>query len=200
MIKRLACVAVLVGSLGVSGCAPTYTLVRSGPQPVAKDAFTVSPSQNWNRIPKTANVIAIEESWTKNGPMLDSISFVGGLAEGQALIVQKKKDDQQVPPFRSDMSPNDLVSMTESYYRVRGGVTVFNVTGVEPAQFLGSNGVKFDFDYVGSDSFPKKGRCFMAVVGGKLYLMKLEGAASHYFASSSTEFDSMAKSAMLAKR
>ena len=145
MIKRLACLAVLVGSLGVSGCAPTYTLVRSGPQPVAKDAFTVSPSQNWNRIPKTANVIAIEESWTKNGPMLDSISFVGGLAEGQALIVQKKKDDQQVPPFRSDMSPNDLVSMTESYYRVRGGVTVFNVTGVEPAQFLGGNHTRRPF-------------------------------------------------------
>lgn len=190
---------VLAGALGLAACVPTYTLVPSGPHEVAKSGLSVSPSSSWNRIPKGPNDIPLEESWTKNGPLLDSISFVGGLPDGQALLVQKKKADQQVPVFRSDMSPNDLVSMAESYYRIRGGVTVFNVTAVEPTPFLGTNAVKFDFDYVGVDELPRKGRCVMGVVDGKLYLMKLEGAASHYFANATGEFDAMMKTAALTR-
>jgi hypothetical protein len=199
MATRMIRILALVGALGLAACVPTYTLVPSGPHEVGKTGFSVNPSSAWNKIPKGPNDIPLEESWTKNGPLLDSISFVGGLPDGQALLVQKKTADQQVPVFRADMSPNGLVSMAESYYRIRGGITVFNVTAVEPTQFLGANAVKFDFDYVGTDQLPRKGRCVMGVVDGKLYLMKLEGAASHYFNSATGEFDTMAKTAALAR-
>ena len=190
---------VLACAIALSACVPTYTLVEPGAHEVAKNGFSVSPSSSWNRLPPGANNIPLEETWTKNGPLLDSISFVGGLPDGQALVTQKKKDAQQVPLFRPDMSPSDLVSMAESYYRIRGGITVFNVTAVEPVQFLGVNSVKFDFDYVSSDSLPRKGRCVMSIVDQKLYVMKLEGAASHYFDSATGEFDAMLKTAALAR-
>jgi hypothetical protein len=200
-MKRSASrLAIVLTMLGLAACVPTYTLVSPGAVPVSKQSFTVNPESAWNRVPKFPGELDFEESWTRNGPLLDVISFVGSLPDGGALVVQKQKDDRQVPLFHSDMGPNDLVSMAESYYRVRGGIEVFNVTGVQPVSFLGASGLQMDFNYVGRDNLPRKGRILMSVVDGKLYLMKLEGAASHYFDASAPEFDAMAKSATIAGR
>jgi hypothetical protein len=186
----------LLALVTLAGCMPRYTLVPPGPTAVAKDALTVQPSSTWNRIPKTNQDIPWEESWTKNGPLLDTIAFVGGLPDGKALAQQKKKDDQQVPTFRENMSPDDLVSMVEGSYRV-GGVRIFNVLGVEPVPFLGQTGLKMDFSYVTGDNLVRSGRCVLGVVGKQLYLLKLEGAADHYFTAALPEFDAMLASAAL---
>jgi hypothetical protein len=200
-MNRIGCrLAIALSSLGLAACVPAYTLVSPGAVPVSKQSFTVNPEGAWNKVPKFPGELDFEESWTRNGPVLDVISFVGNLPDGGALVVQKAKDDRQVPLFHSDMGPNDLVSMTESYYRVRGGIEVFNVTSVEPVSFIGAQGLRMNFEYVGRDSLPRKGRVFMSVVDGKLYLMKLEGATSHYFDASAPEFDAMARSATIAGR
>jgi hypothetical protein len=172
------------------GCTPSYTLVSPGEVPVAKKGMTVQTASAWNRIPKGPGDIAWEESWTKNGPLLDSVAFVGGLPAGKSLVEQHKKADQQVPRFRADMSPDDLVTMIESYYRI-GGASTFEITTVEPAQFIGPAAVRFDFTYVPGDKVPRKGRCVLEVVNDRLYMMKLEGAASHYFDAVAREFDLM---------
>jgi hypothetical protein len=146
-------------------------------------------------MPKGSSDTSWEEAWTKNGPLLDTVAFVGGLPDGNSLARQAKKADQQVPAFRANMSPEDLVSMIEGSYRV-GGVTVFDVVNVEPVNFLGKPAIRMDYAFVAGD-LPKRGRCVMSVSDNKLYLMKLEGAASHYFDASSPEFDSMLGSASL---
>jgi hypothetical protein len=195
--SHLRSVFLVIASLALVACVPTYTLVAPGPVAVAKKGLSVQPQAAWNRIPKNPSNTQWEESWTRNGPLLDSIAFVDGLPDGKTLLVQQKKADQQVPAFRADMNPNDLVSMVESYYRIGAGATVFEVTSVQPTPFLGAQGVRLDFTYVAGDDVPRKGRCVMKIAGQKLYVMKLEGVASHYFDAVAPEFESMTASAVL---
>src|SRR5687767_3855776 len=126
----------LVGALLLAGCVTGYTLVQPNSVAVAKGTMKVKSSIAWNKAPKSPFDIAQEENWTQNGPVLDLITFIGGLPEGQAIAKQRTKDDKKVPVFRSNMTPQDLVSMVESYYRIKTGATVFETTGVGPTQFL----------------------------------------------------------------
>jgi hypothetical protein len=179
----------------LSGCVVGYTLVSPAPVSVAKGTMKVKPSVPWNKAPKNFYAIAQEESWTQNGPLLDSITFFGGVKDGEALAKQRPKDDRKVPVFRPGMSPQDLVSMVESLYRIRAGATVFETTGVKPASFLGAQGVQFDYNYVGTDEVRRRGRAVFAVIDGQLYLAALDGAAVHYFDAALPEFEAIVASA-----
>jgi hypothetical protein len=190
LLTLLACAALL------SGCVAGYTLVQPNTVAVAQGAMKVQPSMAWNKMPKSALDIAHEENWTQNGPILDVITFVGGLPDGQAIAKQGAKDDRKVPVFRSNMTPQDLVSMLESYYRIKAGATVFETSKVAPAKFLGQPGIEFGFNYVRADEVKRRGRAFLAIADGKLYLMSLDAAALHYFEASSMEFAAMVASAV----
>jgi hypothetical protein len=183
--------------LVLAGCAElaSYTLVKPGPVPVAHGSMTVSPSGDWNRAPVLMEPRRIEETWTRNGLVLDEIRFIGGLPDGQALVAQSAKADQQLPVFSKDMTPSDLTSMLESVYRIRGGVKVFTTTAVKPVSFVGHNGIEYDYDYITEDSIRWRGRTVMAVVDGKLYLMSLQGLALHYFDAALPDFETLSASA-----
>jgi hypothetical protein len=184
----------LIAGVMLTGCVAGYTLVSPAPVAVSKGTMQVKPTIPWNKAPQ-GGAIAQEETWTQNGPVLDSVTFVGGLRNGEAIAKQRPKDDRQVPVFRADMTPQDLVSMIESLYRIKAGATVFETTGVKPATFLGAPGVQFDFNYVGGDEVKRRGRSVFAVIDGQLFLMSLDGAASHYFDAVLPEFEKIASTA-----
>jgi hypothetical protein len=188
-------IVLVVISLALAGCVGGYQLVSPAPVSVAKSSMNVRPSIAWNKAPGTPFDIAQEENWTQNGPLLDSITFIGALPSGQAIAKQRKKDDRKVPVFRADMTPQDLVSMIESYYRIKLGATIFESTSVKPATFVGHPGVQFDYNYIGGDEVKRRGRSMIAIVDGKLYLMSLDGAAVHYFDASLREFETIVASA-----
>lgn len=181
--------------LALAACAPHYTLVSPAPVAVAKGSMHVHPGIAWNKAPKGRYDIAWEENWTENGATLDTLGFIGGLPDGQAIVKQRRKVDRKVPVFRATMSPQDLVAMIESYYRIRAGAAVFETRGVAPARFLGVPGLQFDFAYVGADEVRRRGRAVLAVVDGKFYCLSLDGAALHYFDAALPEFDAIARSA-----
>ena len=183
--------------LALAACAPTYTLVSPATIGVAKSAMKVTPGQAWNRIPKGPFDVAWEENWTENGPLLDSVGFIGGLPDGEAIAKQRRKEDRKVPVFRASMTPQDLVSMIESYYRIKAGATVFETVGVEPASLLGKPALRFDYGYVGTDEVRRRGRSVVAIVDGKLYLIALDGAALHYFDAALPDFEKMVANATL---
>lgn len=183
--------------LALPACGPKYVLVPAAPVAVAKGSMKVQPGIAWNRSPKGQYDIAWEENWTRNGPLLDSIGFVGALPDGQALARQRRKEDRKVPVFRAAMSPQDLVSMLESYYRIKAGATLFTVEGVAPATFLAAPGLRLDYSWVGADQVRRRGRAMMAIVAGKLYLASLDGAALHYFDAALPEFTAMTEGARL---
>jgi hypothetical protein len=183
-------------SLALAGCVPAYTLKEAGTTPVARGAFVVQPSTAWNGVPRSPDRTPWEEVWTQNGPLLESLSFVGALPDGKALVVQRKKAQQRVPPFRANMSPDDLVSMIEASYRTRG-VTVFTVGAVDPVEFLGGPGIRIRFNYAPSNGITQEGSCVMRILDEKLYLMKLDGVSIHYFEAAFPEFERLIASARL---
>ena len=136
--------------------------------------------------------------WTWNGPQIDRMALVGGLPDGKAIVVQEQTADQQVPVFRADMTAQDLTSMLEVSYRLKG-VTVFNIESVEPVDFLGGPGVSLRYNYASGIVIPKRGSCVMRVVDQKLYAMKLEGVANQSFDAVAAEFDQLVASARLRK-
>lgn len=191
---RLTCV--MAAMLALAACAPHYTLVPPAAVAVARGAMTVHPGIAWNRAPKGRYDTAWEENWTENGPALDSIGFIGGLPDGEAITRQRRRADRKVPVFRATMTPQDLVSMIESHYRIKAGATLFETRGIEPASVLGRPGLRFDFDYVGVDEVRRRGRAMIAVIDAKLYCLTLDGAALHYFGAALPEFDAIVSTAV----
>lgn len=190
-------IALALVALSLSGCMVSYSLVPAAEDSlVGGDELVVKPAIAWNAMPANYGQTKWDETWTRNGPLLDTVSFVGGLPDGQTLLKQKKKDDQKVPVFRADMTPQDLVSMLEASYRVRG-ITVFEIESVDPTDFLGGKGLRVHYKYAPNDGIPKKGVGVARVVNEKLYVIKLEGVSSHYFDASVPEFDQIVASARL---
>lgn len=181
--------------LTLSGCVTGYTLVAPGTVKIANADLLVQPGTSWNKAGRGPGDPAQLERWTRNGMMLDSLTFVAGLPDGQALLKQRTKEDRKVPVFRATMSPQDLVSMLESYYRVAGNIAVFETLQVEPVTLLGTPSVRVDFAFVGRDEVRRRGRAVLGIVDGKLQAMIYDAAALHYFDASVGEFDSIVSSA-----
>ena len=199
ILNALLPLAVVLSFPYMTGCVTNaYTLVEAKATPVATNAYSVQPSTAWNRLPKYAASTKFEESWTHNGPLLDTVAFIGALPEGTALIKQTKKDEKRAPLFRADMSPQDLASMVEASYRIQG-ITVFNTESVDPVDFLGGKGIRVRYNYAPTDGMTKKGAAVLRVIDKKLYAMKLEGVSSHYFDAAVPEFDLLVSTAVLPK-
>ncbi|HKX92045.1 MAG TPA: hypothetical protein VJM15_06425 [Sphingomicrobium sp.] len=189
-----ACSSVGAGEYGFSN----YALVRVQRVKVGDGSLTVTPPRPYNRYRAFlwADVRDVED-WTLNGPYLDGISFVSGLKSGAYLVRQRKSADQQVPKFRSDMTPPEIVAMLESLYRVRGGAVEFRTLSLQPRPFLGANGFQFDYEHLDSDELWRKGRAVGAVINGKLYLILMDAARSHYYATILPDFESIVASAQM---
>ena len=187
----------LICSLLCVGCTPPqYLLVPSGVTRVGASRLQVNSGIPWNRVPFAEDQRRWEVVWTQNGPMLDVLSLVGGLPEGETIIQSYDDDAVQVPTFHSDMSSGDLVSMIQSSYQARG-ITKFDVEPPMPTEFLGGDGVRFAFQYKPEDGASRKGVCVMRTVDKKFYALTLDAESTHYFGVLLPEFEKLVVSATL---
>jgi hypothetical protein len=189
-----ACSSLGGGGYGFGG---GYSLVRPRSVAVGDGSMAVTPPREWNRV---STVWAIDdiravEDWTLNGPYLDSMSFVTGLKGGRYIIRQNKRDAQQVPKFRSDMTAPEIAAMLESFYRVKAGTVDLKTTSLKPRTLMGYPGFQWDFDHLDTDEVWRRGRVAGAVIGGKLYLVLLDGARMHYFNAAAPDFEAVVNSA-----
>ena len=174
----------------------TYRLVRAGPEDVGNNKLRVTTPHEWNKVsPRLFFDISEVEDWTLNGPYLDSISFVSGLPSGKTLVRQRRRADRQVPYFRSNMTAPEVAALVESLFRVRGGSVDYRTIALQPRAFLGVNGFQLDFEHLDSDELWRRGRAVGAVVDGRLYLILLDAARSHYFDAAAPDFEAMVNSA-----
>jgi predicted Zn-dependent protease len=155
----------------------------------------VNPGSDWKKLPASANETRWEKVWTWSGPQIDRVALIDGLPDGKAIVFQEKDAEQQAPVFRTGMTAQDLTSMLEVSYRLKG-VTVFNIESVEPVDFLGGTGVRLRYNYASGIVFPKRGSCVVRVVDKKLYAMKLESIADQFDAVA-PEFDHLVAGAQL---
>ena len=195
-------VVTLMAALSLAGCAggpgAYYSLIRPETVSVARNAMIVRPGTEWNRAPRGSSDISREENWTLNGPLLDGLSFIGGVEDGGRIVRQRRKADRLVPDFRADMTPPEITAMIESFYRIRAGSSRFAMTNLQPRQFLGHPGFQFDYDHLGGDEVERRGRAVGAIISGKFYLALFDAAKMHYFDAGLPEFEKVVASARLA--
>ena len=186
---------VLALALTLAACA-SYGLVPANQPAIAARNLSVTPPDAWNRLPRGVDQLSQEENWTKNGAVLDSISFFGGLQSGAALgaaAAQGGSAGARLPRRHvaagADRDGRELLSGER-----RGGAV--HADGRRSDElFSAPPAWRMDFDYLTPDDVRRKGRAVMAEVGGKLYLMTLDGTRSHYFDAARPDFDAMVASA-----
>jgi hypothetical protein len=180
------------GGYGMSN----YSLIRAREVAVGNHSLRVTPPREWNRQRGQLFVDIREvEDWTQNGPILDGISFVTGLKSGDTLVRQTRREDRQVPKYRSNMTAPEITAMLETLFRVRGGTVDFRTLGLAPRPFLGQRGFQFDYEHLDSDEVWRRGRAVGASVDGRLYLILVDAARSHYFDSVLPDFEAITASA-----
>ncbi len=205
-VRLFLCAA--ASSLMLSACAGgggglgfgSYALVRAKETGVGNDSMRVTPPREWNRQYGQLFVDIREvEDWTLNGPLLDGISFVTGLKNKASLVRQYRRDDRQVPVFRSDMTAPEVAAMLESLFRVRGGTVEFRTLGLAPRNFLGRPGYQFDFEHLDGDEVWRRGRAVGATVDGRLYLTLFDATRAHYYDAALADFEAITNSARLVR-
>jgi hypothetical protein len=206
-VKKLRNLVVLAAAAALAACSSVsggdygysdYSFVRVHRQYVGNDSMSVVAPRPWNRHrPIFFEDIRQVEDWTLNGPLLDGMSFVTGLKNGKSLIRQRRTANQQVPLFRSNMTPPEIAAMIESLYRVRGGAVDFRTLTLQPRPFLGTNGFQLDYEHLDSDELWRRGRVVGAVINGELYLILLDAAKSHYWDATLPDFEAVVASAQL---
>ena len=196
-LAALASLLLLSGCAGGGGLFGQYSLVEPRAESVARDSMIVVPTLRWNKAPRGPHDISREENWTLNGPLLDGLTFIGALENDKRIVQQRRKADRKVPNFRSDMTPQDIASMIESFYRIRAGSTRFEMTGLQPRNFLGQPGFQFDYEHLGGDEVDRRGRAVGAIIGGRFYLALFDAARMHYFDAGLPEYERIVQSARL---
>ena len=196
-LAALASLSLLSACAGGGGLFNRYGLVEPGAESVARGSMTVVPTLRWNKAPRGPHDIDREENWTLNGPLLDGLTFIGGLENDKRIVQQRRKADRKVPNFRSDMTPQDIASMIESFYRIRAGSSRFEVTGLQPRNFLGQPGFQFDYEHLGGDEVERRGRAVGAIINGRFYLALFDAARMHYFGAGLPEYERIVQSARL---
>jgi len=208
-MKQLMKLALCVAALPLAACSSLggedgyglgdYLLVRVHRVNVGDGGMSVVAPRPWNERRRSIlfDDVREVEDWTLDGPILDGISFVSGMKSGRYLIRQRKSADQQVPKFRSDMTPPEIAAMLESLYRVRGGAVEFRTLSLQPRTFLGANGFQLDYEHLDSDELWRKGRVVGAVIDGRLYLILLDAARSHYYNATLPDFEAIVASAQI---
>jgi hypothetical protein len=206
-MKARILIAIASASALLAGCAGgaggggfglnSYRLVEPREREVT-GGMRVTPTMRWNRAPRTLNDISREENWTLHGVALDGLTFIGGLQDGNELVRwQRRSDIRQVPRFRADMSPPEIASMIESFYRIRAGSVSFEMTGLQPRTFLGQPGFQFDYRHLGGNELERQGRVVGAVIGRRLYMILFDAPKSHYFPTILPEVERIIASARL---
>jgi hypothetical protein len=177
-----------------------YSLVNPHSVGVGDGSMAVTPPRPWNRQQRFFfDDVRWVEDWTLNGPYLDDLTFVSGLPHGKYLIRTNKRDAQQIPRFHSDMTAPEIAALLESAYRVRGGAVDFKTLSLAPRPFLGQQGFQLDYEHLDGDELWRKGRAVGAVIDGRLYLIMLDAARSHYFPDELKDFEAIVASARLRK-
>jgi hypothetical protein len=185
-------------SLGEGYGLSSYAPVSVRRVNVGDGSLSVVPPRPYNRQRASFFTdIRVVEDWTLNGPYLDGISYVTGLKNGRYLVYQRRTTSQQVPKFRSNMTPPEIAGIIESFFRVRGGAVDFRTLSIQPRPFLGAGGFQFDYEHLDGDEVWRKGRAVGSVINGRLYLILMDAARSHYYGQLLPDFEAIVASARL---
>lgn len=176
-LHRLAALAAVVV---LSACA-AYSLVPPSTTDVAN--FRVDNDIAWSK----ANKLRVEStapiaSWTADGPGLNNMIFIGGVKDGSYIFkVSGSTETVNNLVFRNGMTATEIVELWEAAITKLNQTSIAKGSNIQPAQFGGMAGFKFDFAYVNKDEVDRSGVGYAAVKDGRLYLIFYSGAKLHHY-------------------
>ena len=80
---------------------------------------------------------------------------------------------------------------------LKAGAVEVKTTSLKPRTLMDYPGFQWDFDHLDGDEVWRRGRTVGAVIGGRLYLILLDGARMHYFDQAVGDFEAVVNSARL---
>ncbi len=180
LMNRIA-IAAALATLPLSQAHAGWKLVpQAQPVKVAKSTLTVTPGEEWNRSSHRAS--AKGETWSLDGPGVNELYFLAGLAPGETFYKDLHKKDRPMPLMGKAMQLTDIPEFFESSVRVSYNTSLFQTTGVEPATFLGNAGVRFTYELaIDGNPMKYKGIAQAALVKGQLYLISFTAPSIYFF-------------------
>ena len=146
---------------------------------VAKSDVVVVPGRDWNRL--SGSIGKNVERWTLDGQQLNEVTFYGGILPGNPLVKERSKKHEPLPKFTAQTLLIEIPELLEGTYRPYRSLTAFDTVSVEPVQFLGNDGVSFEYRYDDNDGLRRRGVAQAAIVSGRLYMMTYDAPRLHYF-------------------
>lgn len=183
----------------VAGLASCQRYVMVPPQQVTvKNALVVAPSQAWNKINIENLSSRPVEIWTADGDQLNMLMLFVGVADGQSLFPSPDSEKDKYAPFKSAMTPNEVVSLVEATLSRYMDSSLVESYDLRPATFAGQNGYRAEFNLVGKDEVDRRGLATGTIKDGKLYLMLFIGTRLHHYGLRAEEVEGMVASARIA--
>lgn len=162
---------------------------------VAKSDLQLTPPQDWNQLSIRPGKNA--ETWTLDGEQLNDVTFYGGIGPGKPLVKERNKKREPLPKMKKETLLIDVPELLEGTYRAYKQIGIFKLTSTEPATFLGSDSVKFTYEYVDADNLTRLGEGHATLISGKLYMATFDAPRLHYFAQGLDAFRALVKTAKL---
>ena len=152
------------------GCG-TYNLVEPKRTTIG-DHYTVHPQTIWSTV-RNGKV----ETWTVDGPSLQSLHFVKGLEHGDQLVGGGSNENH--PEFKKDMTVLEIQEFIVDNFSRRGYAQVDEMN-LRPQKFGPVDGFWFDMTYVDPNGLDGQATVAGAVINDRLHLIVYSGIA-HYF-------------------
>ncbi len=171
----------ILGALMLGVAAPVaakWTEVAAARTPVAHTALSVVAEAGWNRWSK--HPIKAEELWSLDGPLLNRIVFLGGVADGRPIAREANRKREPLPHFAAAMRATDIAELVERTTRITEAAPDFTTEVVAPATFAGRPGFRLRYRYTVGE-LTRRGEARGAVIDGRLYLIAYSAPALHYF-------------------
>lgn len=122
---------------------------------VADSPLTVTPARDWNRLGETIGKQT--ENWTLDGGQLNDVTFFAGIEPGKPLVKERSKKREPLPKFTATTLLVEVPELLETTWRTYKHSGSFQLTGIEPGQFLGADGVHFTYEFIDQDELPRRG-------------------------------------------
>ncbi len=166
----------------LQGCMSNqFSIIQPGHH--AFGSFTVQAADaGWNRAPQqlTPHLYGGSQLWTRDGPLLDSLTLLPGIPDGGYLFVSPSKSNIY-PVYRAGMLPNEIAELLESsLVRLNGPEVVVSSCGLRPHRVAGMQGLLVDLQLSGNDEPSRRGRAMAFVQDGELYALIYLAAWPHY--------------------
>ena len=166
------------------------------PVAVAKSTMKVTPGEAWNRASHRASKKG--ETWTLDGPSINEVYFAAALLPGETFYKDVNKKEKPLPVMGKNLQLTDIPEFYESSQRIAYNTAVYEVTGTEPAKFLGQDGVKFFYTFaVEGNPMQYKGFARATLIKGQLYLISFDAPAINFYDRDHAKADAIMDSARL---